>query len=109
MSSLTTNQGAPVPDNQHSLTAGPHGPVLVSTACDFKRQVVYPATLDVGVRVEEIGRRSFAMKYGLFLRGTSEPVAVATSVNAWVDYSEGRSIPLPDEVREALEKYRLKE
>jgi len=35
-------------------TAGPHGPVLVSTSCDFKREVVYPATLDIGVRVEEI-------------------------------------------------------
>ena len=86
-------------------TAGPHGPVLVSTACDFKREVVYPATLDIGVRVEEIGRRSFAMRYGLFLRGTSELVAVATSVNAWVDYTEGKSIPLPAEVREALERY----
>jgi acyl-CoA thioester hydrolase len=30
------------------------GPALVSTSCDFKRQVVYPATLDVGVRVERI-------------------------------------------------------
>ena len=29
MSDLTTNQGAPVPNNQHSLTAGPRGPVLM--------------------------------------------------------------------------------
>ena len=26
---LTTESGAPVPDNQHSQTAGPGGPVLV--------------------------------------------------------------------------------
>ena len=26
---LTTNFGAPVPDNQHSLTAGERGPVLM--------------------------------------------------------------------------------
>ncbi len=29
MSPLTTNQGAPVPDNQHSVTAGTRGPVLL--------------------------------------------------------------------------------
>ena len=29
MTSLTTNEGAPVPDNQNSLTAGPRGPVLL--------------------------------------------------------------------------------
>ena len=26
---LTTNFGAPIPDNTHSLTAGPRGPLLV--------------------------------------------------------------------------------
>ncbi len=29
MSSLTTNNGAPLPDNEHSLTAGTRGPVLM--------------------------------------------------------------------------------
>ena len=55
----------------------------VSAACDFKRQVVYPATLDIGVRVEEIGRRSFAISRALSSKH-DELVAVASSVNAWV-------------------------
>ena len=29
MTDLTTNQGAPVPDNQNSLAAGVRGPVLL--------------------------------------------------------------------------------
>jgi acyl-CoA thioester hydrolase len=88
---------------------GPHGPALVSTSCDFKKQVVYPATLDVGVRVEEIGWRSFRMRYGLFFHGTDELAATATSVNAWVDYEAGRAIPVPDELRADLAKYQLSE
>jgi YbgC/YbaW family acyl-CoA thioester hydrolase len=34
------------------------GPMLVSASCDFKRQVVYPAKLDVGLLIDEMGRSS---------------------------------------------------
>ncbi len=81
------------------------GPALVSTSCDFKRQVVYPATLDVGARVEAIGRRSFRMSYGLFLSGTDQVVATASSVNAWTDYAAQRAVELPDDLRAALAAY----
>jgi acyl-CoA thioester hydrolase len=83
----------------------PQGPSLVMTTCDFKRQVVYPATLDVGLRVERIGNRSFEMHYGLFLHGTEDLVATARSVNAWIDYGTQRAIALPDDLRAALAEY----
>ncbi len=85
------------------------GPALVSTSCDFKQQVAYPATIDVGVRVEAIGQRSFRMSYGLFLRGTDEVVATASSVNAWIDYAAGRAVEIPDELRAALAEYQPSE
>ncbi|MEP7272901.1 MAG: thioesterase family protein [Acidobacteriota bacterium] len=88
-------------------SGGRFGPALVSTTCNFRRQVIYPSRLDVGVSVEAIGGRSFTMKYGLFLHETSELVADASSVNAWVDYEEGRSVPLSDEMRDALADYML--
>ena len=81
------------------------GLALVSTSCDFKRQVVYPATLDVGLRVERIGRRSFEMSYGLFLHGTDQLVASARSVNAWIEYAAQRAVELPDWFRAALVEY----
>jgi acyl-CoA thioester hydrolase len=81
------------------------GPALVSTSCDFKKQVVYPATLDVGLRVEKIGRRSFAMNYGIFVHGTDQLVATARSVNAWVEYAAERAVELPDWFRAALAGY----
>ncbi|MGH9755108.1 MAG: acyl-CoA thioesterase [Blastocatellia bacterium] len=81
------------------------GPALVSASCDFKRQVVYPATLDVGVRVERIGRRSFEMSYGIFIHGTEQLAASARSVNAWVDYAAERAVELPDWFRVALAEY----
>ena len=81
------------------------GLALVSTSCDFKRQVVYPATLEVGLRVERIGRRSFEMSYGIFVHGTDQLVASAGSVNAWVEYAAQRAVELPDWVRTALAEY----
>ncbi|MCI0389139.1 MAG: acyl-CoA thioesterase [Acidobacteria bacterium] len=83
----------------------PEGLALVSASCDFKRQVVYPATLDVGLRVERIGRRSFEMSYGIFIHGTDQLVASARSVNAWVEYAAERAVELPDWFRGVLAEY----
>jgi len=84
------------------------GPMLVSASCDFKRQLTYPGKVDVGLYVEEMGRSSCRLRYGIFRKGADEPVALGTSVNAWVDYRESRAIPLPDDVRATLTKYRIK-
>jgi acyl-CoA thioester hydrolase len=84
---------------------GAEGLALVSASCDFKRQVVYPATLDVGLRVERIGRRSFEMSYGIFVHGTEQLVASARSVNAWIEYAAERSVELPDWFRAMLVEY----
>ena len=81
------------------------GPTLVHASCDFKRQVIYPATLDVGLRVERLGRRSFEMSYGIFLHGTDQLIAAARSINAWADYAKNLAAPLPEEMRAALEQY----
>ena len=82
------------------------GPTLVTTSCDFKQQVRYPTTLDIGVRVERVGQRSFELSYGMFRQGTDEFVAVARSVNAWVDFAQERAVPLPDELRATLGQYK---
>jgi acyl-CoA thioester hydrolase len=88
-------------------TDSQQGPMLVSAACDFIRQVVYPATLDVGTRIDEITQRSFRMAYGLFRQGTDELVAVGSSVNAWTDYAAGRAVPIPDDLRAVLASYQV--
>jgi acyl-CoA thioester hydrolase len=81
------------------------GPTLVHASCDFKRQVLYPAKLDVGLRVERISQRSFKMVYGIFFHGTDDLAAVAASVNAWANYAEGRAVELPEEIRASLTEY----
>ncbi len=77
-------------------------PAVVTATCNFRRQVHYPATLDVGVRTAKIGRTSFTLDYGLFLEGTDELVADGTSVVVWVDYAAQKSAPLPEDVKQKI-------
>jgi acyl-CoA thioester hydrolase len=91
----------------HGRRTDSEGPSLVSTTCNFRKEVVYPATLDVGLRVEEIGGRSFRIEFGMFNQATGDLVASGSSVTAWTDYTVKKAIPIPDDVRADLERYRL--
>jgi acyl-CoA thioester hydrolase len=82
-----------------------HGPALVAAQLNFRRQVRYPAELEVAARVVETGRSSFRHEYVIFRRGSDEVVADGHGVIAWVDYAAGRSIPLPESLREAIRRY----
>lgn len=81
------------------------GPALASATLNFRRQVRYPAEIEVTARVTEIGRSSFKMEYELFLRGTDDRVADGTGVIVWVDYGTGKSTPLPEGLKGAIREY----
>jgi acyl-CoA thioester hydrolase len=82
-----------------------HGPALVAATLNFRRQVHYPAELEVATRVREIGRSSFKMEYEIFHRGTDERVADGTGVIVWTDYGSGRSVPLPESLKEEIRRF----
>jgi len=82
-----------------------HGPALAAANLNFRRQVHWPAELDVRTRVSHVGRSSFNMEYEIVRRGTDEIVADGSGVIVWVDYSVGRSIPLPKELRAEIERF----
>lgn len=85
-----------------------HGPALAAAHLNFRQQVRYPAELDVITRVSEIGRSSFRMEYEIVYRGTEilgQRVADGHGVIVWVDYATGRSIPLPDSLKQEIRQY----
>ena len=90
--------------NEHRETEH-HGPALAAATLNFRRQVRYPAELEVPTRVTEIGRSSFKMEYAIVDRGTGERVADGSGVIVWVDYSTGRSTPLPESLREEIRHF----
>jgi acyl-CoA thioester hydrolase len=82
--------------------AGRQGPVVVSQTLNYRRQVYYPAELDVGVRCREIRDRSFVLAYGIFRKETDELVGDGTSVAVWLDYSANKAMPVPPILRQAF-------
>ncbi len=81
------------------------GPTVVTACFNFLRQVHYPATLEVGARVTEISKRSFTLDYVLLRQGTDEIVADASTIIAWIDFSAGKSVALPPELREKIRSF----
>ena len=82
-----------------------HGPALAAANLNFRQQVRWPAELEVATRVSEIGRSSFKMEYELFHRGTDDRVADGTGIIVWVDYGTGKSIPLPESLKEEIRRF----
>ena len=82
-----------------------HGPALAAANLNFRQQVRYPADLEVATRVTEIGRSSFKMEYELLHRGTDDRVADGIGVIVWVDYATGKSIPLPESLKEEIRRF----
>jgi acyl-CoA thioester hydrolase len=86
-----------------------HGPALAAAHLNFRKQVRYPAELDVLTRVSEIGRSSFRMEYEIVYRnigGQREQVADGHGIVVWVDYGTGRPIPLPESLKDEIRRYK---
>lgn len=82
-----------------------HGPALAAAHLNFRAQVRYPSELDVLTRVSEIGRSSFRMEYEIVYRDSRERVADGHGIIVWVDYGAGRSIPMPEGLKQAIRDY----
>lgn len=82
----------------HVLDLPAYG-VVVSSSCQYLRQVRFPDQLAVGIDVARIGRTSVSYELGLFL-DEEIPVlcALGTFVHVYVDPQERRPVPIPERV-----------
>lgn len=79
------------------------GPMLVSTHCEFRAQVVYPGTLRIETRASRVGNSSFTIQQRMSRTDAPEQtVAEGESVSVWCDYARNASQPLPDRLRQLL-------
>jgi acyl-CoA thioester hydrolase len=89
------------------LTLNPslnQGPTLAHANLNFRKQVHYPAQLEVGVRISSVKNRSFQMDYAIFHDNTDLLVADGFSIMVWADYKQGKSIEMPEIVKNAIAK-----
>ena len=88
---------------QVDVLALPELGVVAESGCRFFRELEYPHALDVGVRVERLGRSSITYALGLFAADTEEVAALGHWVHVEVDASTRRPTPIPDPLRSLLQ------
>ena len=84
------------------VLALPEVGVVAESGCRFFRELEYPRTLDVGVRVERVGRSSITYMLGLFDAEREDVAALGHWVHVYVDRTSRSPVPIPAAVRELL-------
>lgn len=76
--------------------------ILARVVIDYRRELHYPGTVDVGARLIRLGSKSLTSGYGVFKGGTC--VATSESVNVFYDMKSRSSVVPPLDVQEAVRR-----
>ncbi len=81
--------------------------LVVSSACDYFAPVAFPDRLEGGIRVDRIGRSSVTYGLAIFAEGAELAAAAGRFTHVYVGMESRRPVPLPEQMRAALETLRL--
>ena len=79
--------------------------ILAHVTIDFRSEALVNEVLEVGIRMEWIGTKSFAFTYEIWEKTSGRTVVEATSVQVGYDYAAKRTLPIPDELRRRAEAF----
>jgi acyl-CoA thioester hydrolase len=77
---------------------------VVNSGCEYHAPISYPEAVEAGVRVDRLGNSS--VQYGIAIFREGEQIAAAHGhvVHVFVERAENRSVPIPQNLRTALER-----
>ncbi len=78
--------------------------VCVESKCNYARPLAFPQTLTAGLRVEHLSRRSVRYGIAIAAKGETEAAASGHFVHVFVERESMSAVPIPDRLREALER-----
>lgn len=78
--------------------------ILAHVTIDFRSEALVNEVLEIGIRCEWIGDRSFAFVYRVWEKLSERLVVEATTIQVCYDYSAKRTVPMPDALRARLEE-----
>ncbi len=81
------------------------GPILAALNCSYRRQVIYPDTIDVGARITRLGNSSMTMQHRVMSHQHGKLAAEGESVVVMFDYNAQRPVRISATVREAVEAF----
>ena len=83
------------------LPPGMPGVILAHVECDYRRPATYGDTLEIRMRVAELGRTSFRYEYEI-VDDQGRTVLTAKTVQVMYDYAAEKPVPIPDDIRALL-------
>jgi acyl-CoA thioester hydrolase len=81
------------------------GPILAQIGCNYRRQLTYPDTVEIGSRITRFGRTSFTMVNAIWSQRQQAIVADGESTIVVFDYNAQKPTPIPDAIRTAIELF----
>ena len=82
--------------------------LVAETFCRYHGAITYPEQVEAGLRVGHLGRASVRYEIGLFVNGEGVARAEAYIVHVWVDRVTNAAAPIPEPIRAALEKIKVR-
>ena len=76
--------------------------LVVETRCTYVASIAFPDRIEVGVRVENLGRSPVRYILGIFKQGRAAACAQGAFTHVYVDRATQKPVPVPDPVRAVL-------
>jgi len=83
----------------HTLPIG----LVVATSCQYFASVSFPTPVEIGVRVEAMGRSSVTYRLGVFTAEAETCLAAGRFTHVYVDNASRKPVPLPEGHRAVFE------
>ena len=84
------------------IHAGPVIGLCAESHCKFLGPLVFPETVDAGLRVVHLGNSSVRYEIGLFRERDEQAAAEGWFVHVFVGRNDRRAQPIPERIRAAL-------
>lgn len=75
--------------------------IMAAVKIDFRAEVAYEDSLEIGVRCTRLGTKSFQLQYRM-MRGDGEVAADAETTQVMFDFDRGVAIEVPEDWRGAI-------
>jgi acyl-CoA thioester hydrolase len=79
-------------------------PVVARIEINYLKPMMHPATIRATLALERLGTSSLTIKHQLIDQSNGSVYADARTVLVWVNPASGQSTPVPDSVRDSLNK-----
>ncbi|EMD37224.1 hypothetical protein CERSUDRAFT_106175 [Gelatoporia subvermispora B] len=78
--------------------------LVVSSYCHFFSPISFPDVVDLGLRVNKLGKSSVTYEIAVFTEGTDTPSAVGGYTHVFVDSKSRESTPMDTDLLEGLQR-----